>query len=105
MTGSSNVNRRGMEHDSEMSVTVGSVSGAGTARQLHEQLWRAHLGSAAPRRAATRSLLFRCSRIPRPAPTSRLDWTAGTDPQPIPLALLPLLSSNQFWTIVDPSCP
>lgn len=84
MTGSSNVNRRGMEHDSEMSVTAGSVSGAGTAR-----------AAALP--------LFQ--NPPAGANVSRLDWTAGTDPQPIPLALLPLLSSYQFWTIVDPSCP
>jgi phosphatidylserine/phosphatidylglycerophosphate/cardiolipin synthase-like enzyme len=106
MTGSSNVNRRGMEHDSEMSVTAGSVSGAGTARQLREQLWRAHLGSAAPSEGSDPvAALPLFQNPPAGANVSRLDWTAGTDPQPIPLALLPLLSSNQFWTIVDPSCP
>jgi phosphatidylserine/phosphatidylglycerophosphate/cardiolipin synthase-like enzyme len=106
MTGSSNVNRRGMEHDSEMSVTAGSVSGAGTARQLREQLWRAHLGSAAPPEGSDPvAALPLFQNPPSGANVSRLDWTVGTDPESIPLALLPLLNTNQFWNIVDPSCP
>jgi phosphatidylserine/phosphatidylglycerophosphate/cardiolipin synthase-like enzyme len=106
MTGSSNVTRRGMEHDSEMSVTAGSVSGVGTARQLREQLWRAHLGSAAPPEGSDPvAALPLFQNPPSGANVSRLDWTVGTDPESIPLALLPLLNTNQFWNIVDPSCP
>ena len=106
MTGSSNVNRRGFEHDSEMSVTAGAIAGIGTAQQLREQLWRAHLGSVAPAEGSDPvAALPVWQNPPAGANVSRLDWTIGTDPQPTPLSLAPFITADQFWTIVDPSCP
>ncbi len=48
MVGSANVNRRGMEHDSEMGVVFGDLHEPGTVRKTRERLWRMHLGAGAP---------------------------------------------------------
>ncbi len=104
MAGSANVNRRGMEHDSEMAVVFGDLQGTETARQVRERLWRLHLGDNAPAPGTDPvAALSIWKAPPAGSAVSVYDWTAGSDPPVLP-AVIDRFARNHLWNIIDPHC-
>jgi phosphatidylserine/phosphatidylglycerophosphate/cardiolipin synthase-like enzyme len=107
MVNSANVNRRGLEHDTEIGVAFGDIAGVATARDIRERLWARHLGAHAPAAGSNPvSSLPLWKAPPVGSAISRYDWTtAGPDPNPVPWPANHLMTLDQFWEIVDPRCP
>lgn len=106
LTGSANINRRGFEHDSEIGVAFGDITGAGTSREIRERLWNLHLGSSAPAPGTDPvTTLPLWQAPPAGAPVTRYDWAVGNDAVPVPAPWSTLVSRDQFWEVIDPRCP
>jgi phosphatidylserine/phosphatidylglycerophosphate/cardiolipin synthase-like enzyme len=106
MVSSSNINRRGMEHDSELGVAFGDVGGIGTVREMRERLWSLHLGTDAPAAGSDPiASLDTWKKPPAGAAISPYRWSEGIDDHPVPNVLNLFLDEDQFWEIVDPPCP
>jgi phosphatidylserine/phosphatidylglycerophosphate/cardiolipin synthase-like enzyme len=105
MVSSANINRRGMEHDSEMGVVFGDLRGTQTAREMRERLWQIHLGDSAPPPGTDPVEVLPIWKAP-PAGSaiSIYDWTAGSDPAVLP-GPINNLAYQFLWEIIDPHCP
>lgn len=104
MVGSANVNRRGMEHDSEMAVAFGDLQDTETVRKTRERLWRMHLGASAPPPGTDPSAALPVWKAPPPGSTvSVYDWSVEADPIWLPAAVHGL-ARHFLWDIIDPGC-
>ncbi len=105
MVGSANVNRRGMEHDSEMGVVLEICMNPERCK-TRERLWRMHLGAGAPPLAPIHQQRYPSGkRLLLISAVSVYDWSVDLDRVWLPAPLNDLAQKIFSGTLSIPPCP